>query len=389
MVSIVDPSDKLFDIKVPLFVGCWVFFLVCFNFVFRSVHYGVFVYIGLMLLIPMLSMVYFEVILGGGHSAAFQLLKSHLFITIVFVLVVSKIDIIPMLCVILSLLALSIIGVKLVIYIFPELIIPLEQFGSTYGFLLLGDRHYGGNVVFEQIYFVTSPMLALPIAYYTDKVYYSGILSLNSFLALMNILGMVLAGTRTNMVTPVIIVVGLLFLHSKRKYLISLVLSSVCFIFVLFFFSELSYVFSLLESSNSTKLRLIGDYQDIFSNPIYLLFGQGFGSYYLWSAKGFNFITELTYLEIIRSYGVFLGLIMLGLIFYPIIFVLYSKRSLPFRASIVGFAVYLASASVNPLIFSSLGMTLLSAIISKIFISMGTQAHLDMGKSWVNVKSGV
>jgi hypothetical protein len=184
---------------------------------------------------------------------------------------------------------------------------------------------------------------------------------------------MVLAGTRSNMVGPVIVLVSIVIFNVKNKVLYSTVLFLALIVFASVFYSTNSTiveVLSLQEESNSIKLELLRDYADIFNDPINLIFGQGFGSYYYWEAKGYSdFISELSYLELIRVYGLIFGIIMAGLILYPILFVIASRREFSNRASIIGFTVYMAIAAINPLIFSSLGMSIISAFMANIFRS--------------------
>ncbi|MEO1943353.1 MAG: hypothetical protein ABGY11_03560 [Candidatus Thioglobus sp.] len=372
-VGIFDPADKLLGLKVPAFILCWLVFL--FYYVLNPVKIArkVYFYILLILFIPALSMLYFEVFLGGGQTAALILIKAYIFVSLIIILVAAKIDLIPMLSRILFLLALVIILTKLLVMIFPELIPSLQVFGSTNGIVLLGDRFYFGDTTFQQIYFTASPMLLISIAYYSDRAFRSGFFSWNSFFAFVSILGMVLAGTRSNMVGPVIVLVSIVIFNVKNKVLYSTVLFLALIVFASVFYSTNSTiveVLSLQEESNSIKLELLRDYADIFNDPINLIFGQGFGSYYYWEAKGYSdFISELSYLELIRVYGLIFGIIMAGLILYPILFVIASRREFSNRASIIGFTVYMAIAAINPLIFSSLGMSIISAFMANIFRS--------------------
>lgn len=368
-VGIFDPANKILGLKLPAFILCWLVFLIYYGSKPVKIVRDVYVYIFLMLFIPVLSMFYFEVFLGGGQTAALILIKAQLYVSLIYILVAAKIDIIPMLCRILCLLSWTIISVKVVVSIFPELMPAIQIFGSTYGILLIGDRSYGDSSVFEQIYFVTSPMLLIAIAYYSDRACKSGFFSWNSFFAFVSIVGMVLAGTRSNMIGPFIVLVFIMFLNTKNKVLFSTVVIFALLLFVSVFYSTIFEVLSLQEDSNSSKLKLLQDYADIFSDPTTLIFGQGFGSYYYWDIRGYYFTSELSYLELIRVYGLIFGTIMAGLILYPILFVMASKREFSNRASIIGFTAYMAIAAVNPLIFSSLGMTIISAFMANIFRS--------------------
>lgn len=369
-VGIFDPADKLLGLKVPAFILCWLVFLVYYVLNPVKVKREVYLYIYLMLLIPVLSMFYFEVFLGGGQTAALILIKAQLFASLIFILVAAKIDIIPMICRILCLLALVIIGVKVTVNILPELLPAIQIFGSGYGILLIGDRTYADSSAFQQIYFVTSPLLLIPIAYYSDRAFKAGFFSRDSFLALLVTLAMILAGTRSNMVGPVIVLACVGFIHASSKVLYLIVGILSLLLVSLPFLSEMLEVFSLQEQSNSIKLQLIRDYAAIFNDPVSLIFGQGFGSYHFWEARGFSdFISEMSYLELIRIYGFVFASVMAGMVLYPIIFTMTSKRDFPNKASIVGFTAYMAIAAINPLIFSSLGMTLISAFMANIFRS--------------------
>jgi hypothetical protein len=83
------------------------------------------------------------------------------------------------------------------------------------------------------------------------------------------------------------------------------------------------------EVANSLKLVALQDYFRIFSDPVTLPFGQGLGAYYDWSVRGPFYITELTYLEMARNFGLPGALIMLALLLFPIgrVFFAQSNRS--------------------------------------------------------------
>jgi len=364
-----DPADKILGLKLPAFILCWLVFL--FFYVLKPVKVAraVYVYIFLMLFIPILSMLYFHVFLGGGKSAAFILIKAQLFVSLIYILVAARIDIIPMLSRILSLLACTIIGVKALILLSPELLPVIQIFGSAYGILLLGDRSFADSASFQQIYFVTSPMLVIAIAYYSDKACRVGFFSKYTFLTLLTTLGMIFAGTRSNMIGPFLVLIIVVFYNTKNKTLFLSIVICALILFLATFYNTIIEVLSFEEKSNSSKLILFQDYVNIFTDPVNLIFGQGFGSYYDWGIRGNYFISELSYLELIRVYGLFLGACVAVLILYPLLFVMFSRREFSNKASIAGFTVYMAIAALNPLIFSSLGMTIISAFVANIFRS--------------------
>jgi hypothetical protein len=105
----------------------------------------------------------------------------------------------------------------------------------------------------------------------------------------------------------------------------------------------------------------------LFSNPKTLIFGQGIGSYFHSSALGTETsITELTYLEFIRNFGLTIALVYYALLLYPIA----KLRNPIFREShylILAYFCYLVICVSNPLLVSSSGMLVLAIVICKIF----------------------
>jgi hypothetical protein len=131
------------------------------------------------------------------------------------------------------------------------------------------------------------------------------------------------------------------------------------------------------EASNSIKLSFLGDYASIFSNPVTLLFGQGLGAYYPWINSGqpafedtganFYFITELTSAEMIRSFGLVGALPMMMLLLFPVGYAFFGQTPRRQRSLAIGFLAYLGMSTTNPLLFSSSGILILSALIANIY----------------------
>jgi hypothetical protein len=103
-------------------------------------------------------------------------------------------------------------------------------------------------------------------------------------------------------------------------------------------------------------------------HPQYLVWGEGLGSQF-YSSGNADFVTqtELTYIDLIRWFGIPLAIILILLLLYPIIyFYLNKKVSQNNRYLIVSYWGYLFIAGTNPLLVSSTGMlavlTLFSAL---------------------------
>jgi hypothetical protein len=180
---------------------------------------------------------------------------------------------------------------------------------------------------------------------------------------------MFIAGTRNNMLVSLLLPLILFYKYSKNKLPILLISLSLIFLILINYAGLLKSMLSFEEASNSTKIGLIDDYRNIFSNPINLAIGQGIGSNNYWISRGkFDYITELTYLEIFRSYGLFLGFIILIIIFYPIYILFYKKRSND-SSILTAYFLYMVMAATNPIYFMSMGMLFLPIVLSMIFIN--------------------
>ncbi len=439
LVCIFDPANRLTGAKVWLFLLGWIVTLICFFSRPKSRPYlpsGLLFYTVVFLAIPLLSIGWYLVTNGSQPYAGFGLLKGYLLVTLAAMLVVNRVDLLPSLCGVLSALALVIVIVFLMVKLNQKLFLVLWEFGKEYGIVLPDCRDYGSGQAWLQIYFVTSPMLVIAIAYYFNKAWCaSGIGGrlFNGGLVVLNVLGMFTAGSRNNMFGALLLLFLLLFFHMKHKVLalvatggMVLILTSLVFNSgVGTFFacsstpaapvesspvasfnprehsssipaapvesspgalsnprehssstsaapveSSPGALFNPREYSNSIKLALLEDYKHIFSDPVNLILGQGLGAYHYWEAKGKAFfISELTYLEMIRNFGLLGALVMLGMLLVPIWYAFVMQKSLSQKALALGYGVYLIMCFSNPNLFSSMGILILSILLGKLYLS--------------------
>jgi hypothetical protein len=122
-------------------------------------------------------------------------------------------------------------------------------------------------------------------------------------------------------------------------------------------------MFSARESDNALKLVHMRDYMSLFGEWPILFFGQGLGAKFHSTLYGYTSITELTYFDILRSYG-FAGAFAIGcLLLYP----LATLRDADRRDShfiCIAYGLYLILCVSNPMLFSSDGMLVLALVIS-------------------------
>jgi hypothetical protein len=134
------------------------------------------------------------------------------------------------------------------------------------------------------------------------------------------------------------------------------------------FAGYLSAFFDPTETANSIKLAIIDDYLEFFGDPLTLLFGQGLGAYQIWSGKPFEpftYITELTYLELLRNFGLIGAIVMMGLLLFPTAMALSGGRAKDISLGIA-WLLYLVMCASNPNLFSSMGILILAVLMANL-----------------------
>jgi len=372
--TLFDPADKLFNLKVPLFLGCWIFggLILLIDKSAIKIPINLLMYVFLMIIIPLISIAYYLAIDGSDPFEGFLLLKSYLFFSFALLLFATRVDVLKYLSIGLALLAFSVLALSVFILFFPEVYWEVYHFGERYGIYHIDKtRDYGGGMKFFQMYFVTSSMLVIAIAYYFDKWRSLKIKKRRwpyFILVIMIVCAMFVAGTRNNMIFSVLLLMGLIFLYSRQKLLVGVSLTVIVGVFAILWSDQILALFDPNEPSNYTKLLFLGDYSRFLSDYQTLFFGQGLGAYEYWTGRGYNFVTELTYFEVIRYFGILMGGVILFLMLYPVIYAFVLRGSYNQKSIVFAYATYLLMSATNPLFFSSMGMLILAIVISNIFI---------------------
>lgn len=179
-----------------------------------------------------------------------------------------------------------------------------------------------------------------------------------------------ISGTRSTTLLPLLLFVAILFVYCRNKRFFNYVfypaalLAVLAIVFILF-----KLLMEKSEASNLVKYAHLTSYLGLFErNPSYILFGQGPATYFY--SEGFRHmtnITEWTYIELIRCYGLF-SIVILYIIIKPL-FVLFKRinRSDVVIAFILGYLLYLVIAGTNPLFLSSTGMLVVLTVYSFLY----------------------
>jgi hypothetical protein len=372
-----DPADQLLGLKVWLFLLAWSLTIARASASANGttlVPLPLLAYVALFLAIPLFSVL--RLVLGDGsiRPEGLNMLKGYLLITLAPMLALNRIDLLPRLGVVLSCLAFAIIGTYIALHVAPEFHDALYVFGAITGIVLVDTRDYAQDVSFLQVYFVTSPLLAISIAWYFHRA--SAATTPRSCLAAsalvsLHVIAMMLAGTRNNILVSIALPAALWMLYARRKMLVAAGSVVIALALALTFSDPLRAFFDPGEVSNSTKLALLGDYGRILADPWTLLFGRGLGAYELWTAKSeYNFISELTYLELIRNFGLPAAVLMVALLLVPVWRAFANRSSMANRAIALGYALYLVMCISNPNLFSSMGILILCVTLVRLYPAM-------------------
>jgi hypothetical protein len=371
-VCVFDPADQILGVKVPLFIAlCGATLLGIPGLANKGkLLTQPTIYVAAFVAIPMLSLLRYYLLSGHLPPQGFPLLKGYLLISLVIVLVVNRFDLIPLLSAALAVLALLVIAVFIVIQLdYSRMYNALQPVGLSTGLFYLDERSYG-SLHLLQVFFATSPMLVVPIAYYFDRAMSeSAIKRRLVFFAvtLVSIVGMFLAGTRNNILVSVLLPLLIWPLYSTKPGSSALYSAAGIAILGLLFVGHLKEFFDPTEFANNIKLITLKDYIGIFGDPATLWLGQGLGANYDWSARGQYFITELTYFEIIRNFGLIGGIPILAMLLLPLANAILSSASRRDKALAVAYFLYLVMSAFNPILFSSMGILILAALMANVF----------------------
>lgn len=236
---------------------------------------------------------------------------------------------------------------------------------------IVSFREYAGFSL-PYIYFLASPLLILLLAH--DFELFLSKRTILGFIAFfVTTFSFALTGTRAHILIAILFAPTYMLLKSTPKTIIKSIFLFVGIAIIAATQQEVRSLFdsftSTTETSNSMKLSLLDGYIEIFYNPFDLLLGQGFNAHE-WSPPLREMInmeekasrTELTYIELVRVFGVGFASIFILTLFG----ILRARQDVPekFHWIYRGFAIYLINAAINPYLFSVNGILPLGLIAS-------------------------
>ncbi len=372
-VSIFDPADKLFGIKVPLFIAIWAVFLLS---VFLepkkvTIPKNLLLYIMLFSIIcPLYAMYVTSVRYGSlvSISELIQAYKPYLFLTLAIVLCARNIDLLPVLSKAILLVSCCVLVIYFVVLGEPSLFTFWYQWGNQYGIFTFTVRYYG-PLELSAIYFHSIPLSVIAVGYYTRQVQLSNkkrkILCLIKMIII--VLAMILSGSRNSIFMAILVPLIIWVWYSPQRKVAFTKLFIILGVIGAVGKDILIAMFSSGEASNMVKIGHAKDLIELLSQPSIFLFGQGLGSIFFASAiQRETTVVELTFIDLLRKYGIILGSVYLLMFLIPLRR-LFDSKYREIHHIFLAYFGYLIMSFNNPFIFSSSGMLVLSIVLHKYY----------------------
>jgi hypothetical protein len=363
VVVMIDPTNTIFGVKEAVFI-C--FILLCT--IYRiKIAIPFFYVIGLFFLTAILSL-FFGLCQGSEFDMEFTkgYFKSLLFLFIL--LFVNKFDFLNRItigAILVSLVTIIIAAIFICQMSFAPKI--YEYISSHDDFIMINPSRVFLGYSFVNFFYKTSPILIIPLAFSLYRLLNSQQRMRHFFLAALFFTALILSGTRANMVSAVFVTLLMVIhrMHQSKFWRTSVPLLFICFLagaimLAINFLSDQESSIIIKSNHLSSLIQLFRDH------PLFLLLGQGPGSLYY--TIGFGEYTpqsELSYMEIVRMFGLLMGGIIIFLFLLPLAIAHKRKNVLPeFFPFFISYLAYLCIGATNPLLLGSTGIIVLASAYS-------------------------
>lgn len=221
---------------------------------------------------------------------------------------------------------------------------------------------------FGGVYYKTVGVLIFPIAFYLKNFLDRPKKALSFFFTCMFIFALVCSDNRAATVGLFFLIEAVIFRKIRAKFGLVAALS-VLIIMIALPAVYLAGFFRPGESSNEVKLGHIRSYASEFEqHPTYLLWGQGADTqFYSQGFESKTALTELTYLDMIRWFGIPVAFLLLISAFYPVVGLMRRADSVSYLA--IPYFAYLCESASDPLLICSTGLMIVSAMWSLTLIN--------------------
>lgn len=378
MDVIVDSSNKIFHIKYILFAGTILFWLPkALNKKFHLPRGLVYIVLFISFFMPVyaLSLGAINAFLKNSDIGLIIYFNSFFFFLLTLVIVHEKIDLTQ----IFNYSSLLVVVITLLSYVIlafnPTLFGDLYQFFVVKKELAMYALRNFGDFTMLMLFYKTSPLLVFPLSYYLYQILIVRLkkgLFLKIVILILVATTLFLSGTRANILSLFLIALFYLafYVYKRSKPLFVLVITAYTLIVFIGLSGIWNLLFNIREASNMIKFGHLISYFEHFSDNIgILIFGQGLGgSFYSYGVNRLAVISELSYFEIIRVWGLPIAVLFISVLFLPIYYELKSRK---ISHLFIAYLAYLFIAGTNQYLLTSTGMIVLVYVFSNMFISLG------------------
>ena len=358
-VLMVDPGNSVLRLKIPSF-------LLLIISLFLSDRPNI-KYVGIILSLVAMHMISVMMGILGGVEMDGQICSQYLLFYILLIILCWDKDIDFMLPLTLSCLAVSIISIVgfVAMQSYPFLEEALYQYSESHNHpFFMAHRTFLG-VEFVSFFYRTLPVVMIPVAIHYERFLFEKKHRMtNLSMVIIYLIALFSGGNRT-MFLGIFAIIAIMT-YPKVKHLRIVRLGVIVTMFVGFYIAYLAITDSDSESS-SVKFGHLLSYADLLNGHLeYLAFGMGPGAYFYSKGEGEVIsITEWTYFEIIRMYGLIGLLIFLYLLLFPII--KHNNRLHPvryWRSISWSYLFFLISCMSNPYLIGSTGLVCIAFMYS-------------------------
>ncbi len=371
----VDPTNLIFHMKYVLFgwvLVVWIGGNVSKKQAFHQYFWYILIFVSFFMPFYALSVGLFNSVVHNVPVGKMVYLNSFFFFVIILVTVSEKKN----LTLLFNYASLTIVGMTLGLYL--VLIFDVRWFGDLYRYFVMDKqvvvyalRDYG-KITLLMIFYKTSPLLVFPLSWYLYRLLIEKrkkFLFLDILLLVLTALTLYFSGTRANLVSLVFILIFYLgyYLFKRSKVWFVWALGLAFLVAILMMPSVVGLLLNKQEASNAIKWGYLSSYARYFDHHLLsLLFGQGVGgTFYAAGLHRLVDVSELTYIELIRVWGIPVTLLFLGILLFP----LYAEiKSGKITHLFVAYLAYLFISGTNPLLLSSTGMLVLVYVFNQTFL---------------------
>jgi hypothetical protein len=356
-----DPADSILGAKLPVFAAAVLLALGLNRFqtpdLPKELRYRL---LFLTLLIPAAGLLVFLIRHPGGDlRPGLSLVKGLWASLLILPAAAAGADLKKPVFLCLGIMAAVIVGLRYCAGWAPALFREISLFLNMQGVALIGSRSFG-EIELPMIFFVTIPLAVLAVPFLVNRIFGAGAGRGKRFWA-AGYLGLLLLAVYFSAARALSLVLLLeclaCFLYVIRRRVLlatgTLVLAAALFLAGLTALLQ-TQLLSAGEQSNSIKIAHFQSFLELVNDdPVLLLTGDGLGAVYHSRAPGVNqevYQTELTYVDMVRYFGLAGSLLLLMLLFLPL--------SGPGDKGLlaIGLGSYFVVAGNNPLLFNSTGM---------------------------------